>query len=226
MLPILCYHKVGAEADEGRWLNVHPDRLRAHVRYFKRRGYRAVKACDLSEDTWPDRAVCFTFDDAYTSMLENGMPVLLSEGVTASIYVVPSKVGGTSDWDADRAARLADWQQILEAQSVGMEIGNHTMSHARLSEVESARVQAEFAEAQEALVGQGIEARSIAYPYGAWNEANLTAAYACGLVVGLSLEKRPARVDDHRLRLPRIVVSYGDSLASLMYKIWIRPILP
>ena len=225
-LPILCYHKVGSEEVEGRWLTIHPDRLRSHIQFFKRRGYQTVQAQSLASETWPERAYCLTFDDAYTSTLENGVPVLLSEGVTATIYAVPGKVGRTSDWDGDRAAPLADWPVLLEAQSRGIEIGNHTMNHPRLPQLSPEDCIEEVRSAQQTLEGHEIRTASIAYPYGDWSAETARLAGEAGLRVGLILEKRIARSTEPRLQLPRIPLSYGDSIASLIYKLWVRPILP
>lgn len=226
ILPILCYHKVGDESNEGRFLNVHPDRLRSHVRYFLRRGYRAVAARDLANAVWPNRTFCLTFDDAYVSTVANGLPVLQDLGVTASLFAVAGLVGKTSAWDGERAAPLATWEHLLEAHRLGFEIGNHTWSHPFLAELDQSGVAGEISDCQEELERRGLSPLSIAYPYGSWQPACSEAASGTGLAVGLILGKRPARPTDNRFQLPRVVLGYGDSVAKMIYKIWVRPKLP
>lgn len=221
-LPILCYHKVGNEATEGRWLNIHPERLRQHIRFFKRRGRKFVTSKGLAGKL-PENAVCLTFDDAYCSMMQNGLAVLRGERVTASIYVVAGKVGTESDWDGERAAKLSDWPEIVAAAKEGFEIGNHTHSHADLSLLNQDQQHAEFSECQTALEAHGIRAGSTAFPYGKFNDHTREAAETAGIQVGLALGKRIARESDDRLSLPRIILSYGDSIPMLMYKLWVRP---
>lgn len=221
-LPILCYHKVGDEATEGRWLNIHPDRLRQHIRFFKRRGRSFVTAGELA-GALPTNAVCLTFDDAYCSMMQNGLTVLRGERVTASIYIVAGKVGTESHWDGERAAKLSDWPEILAAASEGFEIGNHTHSHADLSLLTQDQQLAEFTECQSALEGHGVRAASTAFPFGKFNDQTRGAAERAGIQVGLALGKRIATESDDRLRLPRIILSYGDTIPMLMYKLWVRP---
>ena len=77
MTPILCYHKVGPEAEEGRFLNVSPERLASHVAWLKRR-YRLVRLRDLDLDA---RHAALTFDDAYVSACSHGVEALDRAGV-------------------------------------------------------------------------------------------------------------------------------------------------
>ncbi len=222
MLPILCYHKVGPVSIEGRWLNVEPKRLDSHVRFFVRNGYQFMRVEELAE-LFPNRAVCFTFDDAYHSALTLGLDVLRRHQVTGTFYAVPSLVGGSSSWDGSRAKLLARWELLQEAQRDGFEIGNHTWSHADLSTLSLAAQVAEWRNADEEFLRRGISAESYCYPYGRLNGESVDAARAAGAKVAVALAKRPATALDDRLRLPRIVIAYSDGLPKLLYKLHIRP---
>ncbi|MBX3117912.1 MAG: polysaccharide deacetylase family protein [Fimbriimonadaceae bacterium] len=224
-LPILCYHKVGTLKEEGRWLNVEPETLRSHIRFFARRKYSFVQACDLANH-WPSRAVCLTFDDAYTSTLTTGIEVMRQESATASIFVVSSLTGKSSEWDGVRAAKLADTQLIIDASHLGFEIGNHTANHPRLSKLSEVQQLHELTKCHQVLVDLNIHPTTIAYPYGSHNQATFQAAQSLGYTVGLALSRRPANPTDQKLALPRIVISYGDRLPSLLYKLFLRPLLP
>lgn len=225
ILPILCYHKVGPERDEGRWLNISPERLESHVRHFARRGYNFLAAADLAHD-WPERAVCLTFDDAYQSMLDYGLPVLLRHRAAASIYAVPACVGGTSAWDGDRARPLADWDSLMQAHKAGIEIGNHSMTHAWLGKLDEAAQAEEIRLADEELARRIAPPRSFCFPYGSRSPASAGVLLSAGYRVGLAVDRRPARPEDDRLALPRIVIAFSDALPKLLYKIHIRPHLP
>lgn len=221
-VPILCYHKVSADAAEERWLNVHPRRLAEHVRFFERRGYRFTTAAALASQ-WPARGVCMTFDDAYESTMSEGVEVLNSRGAKATFYAVSERVGATSDWDGDRARPLAGWDTLLAAAKAGHEIGNHTAHHARLSDLGREEQRREIALCAEAIRLRGLPASSFCFPYGCFDETTLDLLDEEGYRIGMALGKRSAEAGDDRRRLPRLVMSYGDSIAMLLYKLYIRP---
>ena len=224
-LPILCYHKVGPIAEEGRRLNIEPSRLTQHAAFFVRRGFRTVLAGDLAGE-WPSRAVCFSFDDAYVSTLTHGVEAMQKAGAVGSIYAVAGLVGKTSSWDTGNERPLADWDLLLQAQEAGFEIGNHTMTHARLGDLDLEEQVAEIRSATNELTGQGVVVRSFCLPFGSHNGETMAAMQESTMPVGLALSRRPARPQDHRLLLPRIVVAYGDHLAKLLYKLHVRPLMP
>lgn len=221
-LVLLCYHKVGTEIQEGRRLNVDPRRLDSHIRFFRRRGYRFVRASELS--TWPaERTVCFTFDDGFVSTLDHGVPVFDRHGLPMTIYAVADRVGESSLWEGDKARPLAPWDRLLEAHRAGHEIGNHTSTHPRLGELSLDEQVAEIKRCGEVLRSRGLEHGSFCYPYGSLNGESRAALEAAGYSVGMALGKCPPRPDDLTTALPRIVVAFGDGLPLLMYKLYVRP---
>ncbi len=224
-LPILCYHKVGPLSEEGRWLNIEPELLRQHIRFFKRRRFAFLQACEL-DAPWPRRAICLTFDDAYRSTMTYGIEIMRSEGVSGSIYVVSERIGETSVWDGERASPLADQELIVQASTLGFEIGNHTATHPRLSQLEPKSQREELLQCHKTLTDLNIEPVSIAFPYGAHNAETLRLMNELNYKVGLALSRRPAHATDSRQALPRIVLSYGDRLPMLIYKLSLRPRLP
>jgi peptidoglycan/xylan/chitin deacetylase (PgdA/CDA1 family) len=217
---ILCYHKVGPVAEEGRRLNIEPERLKSHVRYFSRRSFTFLRARDL-DDRWPERGVCFTFDDAYTSTMRHAPPVLEEFGVRGSFYAVSDKVGLASDWDGALARPLADWQALLDAHRKGHEIGNHTRSHQRLAELSYEDQLRQIKGAHQALEAFELEPRTFCYPYGSLCSPDVLSQ--AGYAVGLALGKRIATQGDDLRALPRIIAAYSDSLPMLLYKIYVRP---
>ena len=219
---ILCYHKVGPQNEEGRRLNVSAERLRSHVSFFLRRGYRSVCARDLA-DAWNPRTVCFSFDDAYWSAMEWGLPVLDSAGVRATFYAVPSLVGRSSVWDAASPRPLADWDRLLDAQAKGHEIGNHSFDHAHLARLSLSEQLDQVLRADAALRERGIVPGSFCFPYGSHNADTLSALRSCAYRVGLALGKRAALPSDDRLALPRFVIGFSDTLPMLLYKVFLRP---
>lgn len=217
---ILCYHKVGPESEEGRSLNIEPSRLESHIRHFQRRGYRFVLGSNFSGE-WPSKSICLTFDDAYVSALSYGRDVMLRLGVRGTYYVVSGCIGGTSSWDGEKSRPLADESTLLEAQSQGFELGNHTANHPHLAEMTSGVTQ-EIDACKRWLASRGIKGESFCYPYGSVNDAVVSDVRSSEYTVGMALGKRAAEPGDDLLRLPRIVVAFSNSLPMLLYKVHLR----
>jgi peptidoglycan/xylan/chitin deacetylase (PgdA/CDA1 family) len=219
---VLCYHKVGPKRDEGRRLNIAPERLQSHAAFFKRRGYVFSLARDLG-GAWKPRTVCFSFDDAYWSTMEYGVPVLDALGVPCTVYAVPSLVGHSSTWDPASPRPLARWDSLIDAQKRGHEIGNHTLSHPRMSALSPEEQFEQVAAADRALRANGLNPGSFCYPYGAYDAATLEAVRRAGYGVGLALNKRLAQDADDRLAISRIVIGFSDALPMLLYKLFLKP---
>lgn len=228
-VPILCYHKVAPAAEAGRRLNVEPAVLESHVRWFARRGRRFVRAGDLA-GRLPEKTVCLTFDDAYVSTLTRGLEILVRHGATGSVYAVPGLLADAaaegrrarSVWDGEQADELADLDMLRAASDAGVEIGNHTSDHADLSRLADEQAAARIIEADRKLREWGLKPESLAAPYGRLPADSVPVPYP----VVLGLGRRCARQTDDQRRLPRIVVAYGDRLAKLLYRIYVRPALP
>ena len=221
---ILCYHKVGPGSEEGRRLNIEPKTLSKHVSYFQRRGYVFRRADSLCEP-WGEQDVCLTFDDAYVSTLTYGVEVLSKAGVTGSIYAVSDCVGGNSSWDLGNERPLAGWDLLVDAQKLGIEIGNHSRSHPFFEKLTQAEQVQQIRDCHQALTEHGISSKSFCLPYGSYNAESEAAIREAGYQVGLALRKRHPKDTDSRQILPRIVIAYSDGIAGLVYKLKIKPLL-
>lgn len=222
MRAVLCYHKVGLESAEGRWINVAPATLAKHIEFFLRRGYGVLPAARIF-DEGVDRAISLTFDDAFSSMLENGMPVLEALQVPATIYAVSDRVGLTADWKGCSGEHLANWDELREAQKRGMEIGNHSATHASFGKLDFEGQVAEIRRCHERLVEEGLNPATFCLPYGHYSKETSAAIKEAGYRVGFTVEKRQVSLADDGCLLPRFAMSYGDSVVGLMYKVFVRP---
>jgi peptidoglycan/xylan/chitin deacetylase (PgdA/CDA1 family) len=86
-----------------------------------------------------------SFDDGLANVFEVAAEELAAEGLPATIFVTTDFVG--ADYDAvagyfrklrayARPVRIATWAQISAAAAAGLEIGSHTRSHTRLSDID------------------------------------------------------------------------------------------
>lgn len=204
----------------GRRLNIEPRRLESHIRFFARRGFESVLARDLDK-AWPRRAICFTFDDGFSTTLETAVPALEKHGLRGCFYVVTRQVGQTADWDGATPFPLANWDVLQAAAKAGHEIGNHTASHARLDSLDRASQLAEILEAETTLREKGLGG-ALCYPYGSLPPEPEKLILETGIKVGLSLTKGVATEKSPIFALPRVTVAFSHSLPALLYRLYVR----
>lgn len=171
----------------------------------------------------PDNAVAVTFDDGFATTFEHAMPVLEKYCVPATMYIVANRIGGDNDWMHSRGMpkrTLMDASQIREMDAAGIDIGSHTLNHARLSETPEDQMQQEIAESKTCLEGLLTKSvRHFAYPYGLYNETARNLVEQAGYVSACSTRSgfNNATTDCYLLR--RIEVFGSDKLWHFKQKL-------
>ena len=119
------------------------------------RGYEATTFTRAVLDPPAARTVAVTFDDGFRSVREVGLPVLESLGVPATLFVPTALIGrrepfawpGLDRWahggDRDELRGLR-WDEVAELAALGWEIGSHTRTHPRLTELDDRALTAEL----------------------------------------------------------------------------------
>ncbi len=224
-IPILGYHKIGTVATYGRRLNVEASRLESHVRFFARRRFRFLTGKELV-NPWPNRAIAFTFDDGFVGAIEDGLPRLERYGARGTLYVVTDLIGKKSSWPGGEDFPLSDWDDLRSAATRGHEIGNHTRTHPRFAELGEEEQFSEIHGAAEALAAANLAGGSFCLPYGSYSDATPSVLKKAGVSICMSVRKGVATDADDRLMLPRVFVPYSDALPMLLYRIYLRPLIP
>ena len=217
-LLVLCYH--GVSHDWESPLSVTPKRLEQHLGALCGRGYRGATFSDAVTRPVTGRTLVVTFDDAYRSVRELALPILQRLGLPGSIYAPTSFIGtgrpmswpGIEQWlggPHEHELEPVDWSELADLQGVGWEVGAHTVSHARLTELDDIELARELAESKAGCEDHlGVPCRSIAYPYGAVDDRVERAAAAAGYRCAAAL---PRRLHAPRpLEWPRIGMYEGD----------------
>ena len=124
-----------------------------------------------------------SFDDGFRNIFTNAVPILKRHQVPATFYV-PTELLGAS-WERTRdycqlvnmtgVTEMIDWDELQEMAAQGFEIGSHTRTHARFSEVSknSALLEAEIKGSKQDLEDRlGLECKYIAWPFGEFRDAD------------------------------------------------------
>ena len=224
---VLCYHAVSES-----WpapLAVHPRQLERQLAFLVARGYRGATFHDVIAADPRERIVAVTFDDAYASLRRHALPILRRLGLPATVFVPTAYAGsdepmswpGIDHWVGEGYAeelRALSWEELAELGDAGWEVGSHTRTHPRLTELDAGALDEELrgsrADCEERL---GRPCRSLAYPYGATDQRVIDAASAAGYSAATILSSRlPA---PHRMRWPRVGVYRGDGPGRFRLKV-------
>lgn len=141
-----------------------------HLRYLSENNFQVLTLSDalhyLESDSPPKKTAVITIDDGYKSFYENAMPLLRKYKMKATLFINTETVGGKD---------YMDWSQLKDVMMAGVEIGNHTHSHAYfLNEDESTRYQTfenEIKKSQE-IISKNLNTTPalFAYPYGEFDK--------------------------------------------------------
>ncbi|WP_372922270.1 polysaccharide deacetylase family protein [Roseovarius sp.] len=147
-----------------------------------------------------------SFDDGLASIWRNGVPILAEHEVPATLFINSAVVSSDAacirePWERatnyGQSLSVMSWDQLRAAQSAGVEVGAHTRSHTRLSELSSdqERLQSEIAgckrDIEDAL---GTPCRAFAWPYGTLRDIDGKAILAirnAGYEAAFSLVRAP-----------------------------------
>lgn len=214
------YHSVGDCSDDPYRVTVSPGRLERQLRWLVRHGLRGVSVAELlaARDRGEGRdLVGLTFDDGYADFLANALPLLARWQCTATLFVLPGRLGGDNAWDPLGPRKpLLTADGIRRAAAEGIEIGSHGLTHVDLTRADDTRLKAETVESRAALEElTGTPVGGFCYPYGTVDRRAVAAvreagyAYACAIDPG-ELTGRHA--------LPRVHVGQDDTAVRLFLK--------
>ena len=171
------------------------------------------------------RRVAITFDDGYRDNLLNAAPVLHALGLPATVFIVAGRVGGKLDHDdtGDGADALMTWQDIEQWIALGLDVGCHSMTHRRLSQLSEDEQRSEIVDSLRLLrerTGRPIEA--FAYPFGSAYDYDAISVrlvreggFACGLSNRYGVNGRQC----DRWAMRRIWIDSTDDLRTFQAKV-------
>ena len=168
------------------------------------------------------RSVVITFDDGYIDNLV-AFDELMKRGMRASYFIVSGSVGQDPRWSADGrpGGRLLNSAELRQMHQAGMEIGSHTVSHARMPELDDPTLDRELTESKTVLEDTiGAPVSSFAYPYGAWDARCAAAVRRAGYAAACTTRTGWALRDGDPYQLRRLTVFNHDSLSSFARKLY------
>ncbi|MEU9604762.1 polysaccharide deacetylase family protein [Streptomyces sp. NPDC048057] len=218
---ILMYHSVADPADDPYRITVAPDRLDLHLRWLHRHGLSGVSVSALlrARAEGRDRGlVGLTFDDGYADFAAAALPVLRRHGCSATLFVLPGRLGGDNAWDPEGPRRpLVDEADLRTAAAAGTEIASHGLYHVDLTRLDAAALREETARSRAWLAElTGRAPQGFCYPYGTVDERVASAVRDAGYAYGCAI--RPPAGLGGPYALARTHISQADRGGRLWAK--------
>jgi len=210
-LPVLMYHHVGpSRPGVSKEWSITPEQFERHVRRIRRGGYETILPSNWLD--WlregkplPRRPVLITFDDGYGDTAQYALPILRRYGMTAAVYVVTGRIGGTNTWDEAQGSgtlQLMTAEEIRNWADQGIEFGAHSRSHSDLTTLAAENLEEEVSGSRDDLaLILGSPPVSFAYPFGEHTEAVREAvSRSFGLAFGSEEGQNFLRCERHLLK--------------------------
>ncbi len=162
-LRILMYHAIGTpiEGDTRGLYNMKVEQFERHMRHLARYWREAVVPLQPVTSIGGALHIAVTFDDGYRDNLTVAAPLLVDLGIPFTVFVCAGAV-------AQRKIGFLDPEEVRELASLpGVQIGSHSVSHARLTLCDDHQLREELAGSKsylEDLIGR--EVVSLSYPHG------------------------------------------------------------
>ena len=232
-MPILMYHSLVEHPSErgghGNWTTV--DMFERHLRLIQRMGFETLTFKDFHDKgfmhrfTPGRRYLMITADDGYQDNLTRMLPLLKKYNMKATVYVVSGETHNR--WDVEHPTNpevsvpLLSADEITALEASGhVEIGGHTLSHAKLDDLDANAQAREIVENKQALEGiLGHPLLSFAYPFGYLNESAKAQAKQAGYAYAVATDSGPRAMHQDRFQIRRIAVFPRTDVFGLWRKI-------
>nr|NQU88975.1 polysaccharide deacetylase family protein [Bacteroidota bacterium] len=122
-VPVFAYHRFGD--DRYPSTNISKSDFEKQLKYLKQNAFDVITLGEAirkwnNGEVFKVKSVILTVDDGYLSFYTVAMPLLKKYGYKATIFIQTGTVGGGD---------FMNWDQILEIERSGIEIGNHSDGH-------------------------------------------------------------------------------------------------
>lgn len=218
-IPILMYHHVGdLPKNAGKTqtdLTVSTASFKAQVKWINSNSYTGVSLEDIylasqNKFAMPKKPVVFTFDDGYSDVFQNAVPILKEYGYTGSFAIITQNPGTTAGNNV-----YAPWQAIAQAYLGGNEIVSHTQNHFDGS---NPKFSANYI--YQNLSGSLVDIRQnlgtttniLIYPYGHYSNMYIEQAKKAGFVMGVTVHEGKIINLDDLMKIPRVRVHGAETL--------------
>ena len=223
MLSFLLYHEIGIQPRTSANLDCFclEESFRAQMYFLKDHLVPVISATDVyaalsGGSACMEHGVVLTFDDADISFLKYAMPILDELGFPSIVFAVAGQLGQYSKWPKDprNSIPLMNSQQLRSLSACGVEIGSHSVSHRKLTELTEVQALSEICDSKsilEDILGSSVS--SFAYPHGCYDAKVMSLVTEAGYVDAYTTDGNRSFSDcEDRFCIPRKYITYHHDL--------------
>ncbi|MFJ1751320.1 polysaccharide deacetylase family protein [Kitasatospora sp. NPDC088134] len=215
-IPVFLYHSVSDHPPQ--WLapyTVSPRAFKLQLDRIQDAGRRIVPLRRLvaalhGGPALPPDAAVLTFDDGYADFYWTVAPELADRGLAATLYLTVGAIhppGRRAGGSLLPATPMLNWRQVTTLDTLGIEIGGHSVTHVPLDTVYGRRLDEEITGCKHRLEDAlGHPATAYAYPHGYSSRAVRAKVRTAGWTSAAAVENRLSTENDDPLRISRLMV--------------------
>jgi peptidoglycan/xylan/chitin deacetylase (PgdA/CDA1 family) len=220
-IPVMIYHSVRphtpGESKYQDLYDVTPELLDQELTYIETHGFHPILMRDVdaywkgATSSLPEKPVILSFDDGWKNQYEYAFPVLQKHHMKGVFFIFTNPID-------HKKPHWMSWDQIVEMDKAGMEIGGHTRTHPILTKLPHTEKDFIYEITQpkqiiEKRLGHAIT--SFAYPFGAKNEAVEVAVARAGYDIARTTVSGVWNDPEHRLEFHGTLSS--DKMSQFEY---------
>lgn len=231
IIPTLLYHHFVEVGDKTGGATITNKEFKEQIVYLKSKGYNTINDRDMFDFYYngkelPKNPIHITMDDGYESNFKFAYPILKENNMKATIFLIVSS--------AEKKSNLSylTWNQMKEMSDSGvMSIQSHThdlhnkvvVDSIKKSEMVAGdsieyhnKVKDDLMTSKKLIEGQlGNKVTSLAYPFGDYNQKNLSDVKEVGLKTAYTVVHGVNSLSTNPLELHRINITPGFTGESI-----------
>jgi peptidoglycan/xylan/chitin deacetylase (PgdA/CDA1 family) len=227
-LAVLTYHHVGPCPRGARikGLYVSPKLFEQQLSELRKEGYSSTSLGAIGvKGSDPDRRFFVTFDDGFRDVFDHGLPILRRQASCGIIFLVSDLLGKTNEWQqrvGDVSMPLMDDHQVRDWLAAGQQIGSHTRTHPRLTQLTLAEAREQIVASRKLLEDRfAVSVDHFCYPYGDWNPAVRDLVIEAGYQTACTTDTGVNTHDTSLHELKRFTARYPSrNLRAVWKRLW------
>lgn len=233
----LLYHSVSQhrKGKKSHHFTISLQKFRSQLKFLHENNYRVLSVLEWykslrNQKKGSDRTVVLTFDDGYADNFYYVSPILKKYNFKATFYPICNHIDQNKKfpWLNEpnyplNANLPLNSRQICQMDEEGMEIGSHTLSHTKLTQLSKQDSWKEIKESKdriEEILGHSIS--SFSYPFGAWfdfKSSHQSMVKKAGYKSAVTSIYGSNSYHTNMTLLKRIPVYYQETLESFAMKV-------